>query len=153
MNGRHRGRDFNLTVMLVAATAMICGCQPRPDMAPVEGKVLYNDQPLHFGIVMFQPTQGQIAQGIIQSDGTFSLSTFQPGDGAVPGTYNISVLCYEAHDPNGPGPKEDAGGGMWLGKSLIPLKYTRTRSSGLSADVSLDKPNDVVLELKGKGPR
>lgn len=138
-----------VTIINSALLALTFGCNSQPTMTPVEGVVLYNGQPLTFGVVMFHPPKGQVAQAEIQSDGSFILSTFRTDDGAVPGHYLISVICYEAHDPKGAGPREDEGGGMWLGKALIPLKYTRANSSGLSADVSLEGPNKIVLELFG----
>jgi hypothetical protein len=118
-------------------------------MTHVAGRVLYNGDPLKFGVVMFHPPRGQVAQAEIQSDGSFDLSTFRLNDGVVPGRYQVSVVCYEAHDPNGPGLSESEGVGMLPGKPLIPLKYTRARSSGLTAEISLDTSKEIVLELFG----
>ena len=104
-----------------------------------------NGKPLPFGTLMFQPDQGQAAVGDIQADGSFKLSSYGPNDGAVPGTHKVSVSCYEGHRPG-------KASGDSLGKLLIPLKYTRFGSSGLTAeikDVSGDQAQEVVLELSG----
>jgi len=140
-----------LKVPLVGAIllSLVPGCGSEVPMTPVKGRVTYNDEPLTFGVVMFHPPRGQVAQALIESDGTFNLSTFRKEDGVVPGNYRVSVLCFEAHDPGGSGPREDEGGGMWLGKSLIPLKYTRASSSGLSTNISLEDPQEILIELKG----
>lgn len=135
--------------VVVAAAALLCGCAEEPPLATVQGKVLHNGQPLEFGVVMFHPSRGQVAQAKINPDGTFSLSTFRASDGVLPGSYRVSVLCYEGHDPSGSGPREDEGGGVWLGKSLIPLKYTRANSSDLVATIASDGPQpEIVLNLE-----
>ena len=122
------------------------GCKRNPRVVPVKGKVLYNGQPLPFGSVMFQPDRGQAAVGDLTADGTFMLSSYGPNDGAVPGRHSVSVSCYDGQRPG------KTGGGDSLGKLMIPLKYTRFGSSGLTAevkDVSGEQPQEIVLELTG----
>ena len=113
-------------------------------MVPVTGQVVYNGEPLPFGIVMFQPEQGQAAQGEIQPDGTFQLSTYGPNDGAVPGHHKVSVRCFSTQKAGADG--GDAGA---PGRLLIPQQYTRFGMSGLSADVKPGSTEPIVLELKG----
>ena len=62
---------------LLLVAAVVAGCNHGPKMAPVTGKVLYNGKPLTFGVITFQPPSGQPAQGDIQSDGAFTLSTYK----------------------------------------------------------------------------
>lgn len=122
------------------------GCKRNPRVVPVKGKVLYNGQPLPFGAVTFQPDKGQPAVGDLTADGSFTLSSYGPDDGAVPGRHLVSVVCYENMRPG----KQKQGDS--LGKLLIPLKYTRLGSSGLSVEIKDDaggQPQDVVLELTG----
>ncbi|TWU21804.1 hypothetical protein [Bythopirellula polymerisocia] len=138
-----------LLMGFIAGFTLIHGCSQPPPMTSVKGKVLYNSEPLKFGVVMFHPPKGQVAQAEIQSDGTFDLSTFRKEDGVIPGHYKVSVLCYEAHDSEKAKLLDDEEGGMLLGKSLIPLKYTRANSSGLTADIQLEGTPEVVLELQG----
>lgn len=141
-------RRAALAVTCLAVVAMVCGggCKRNPRVVPVRGKVLYNGQPLPYGSVMFQPDKGQPAMADIATDGTFVLSSYGPNDGAVPGKHSVSVSCYEGQRPG------KAGGGDSLGKLMIPLKYTRFGSSGLSADVrdaSGEQGQEIVLELSG----
>ncbi len=67
----------------------------------------------------------------------------------IPGSYRVCVICYETHDPNGPGPVDNKEEGAWMGRPLIPLKYTRSRSSGLTAEIVQDNNEEIVLELQG----
>ena len=130
---------------MAAIFAFGSGCKQTPRVVPVAGKVLYNGKPLPFGNVMFQPDRGQAAVGDIQADGSFTLSSYGPNDGAVPGKHSVSVSCYEGHRPG-------KASGDSLGKLLIPLKYTRFGSSGLTAeiqDTAGKDPQEIILELSG----
>ena len=112
-------------------------------MMPVTGTVHYNGRPLEFGSVTFQPRSGQPARGVIQKDGSFSLSTYRPGDGAVVGEHQVRITGYESQrDPAASGPGERS-----LGKLLIPMKYTLFDQSGLAAEVREDRTEPFVFEL------
>ena len=132
-------------ICLLTAFALVAGCHRGPTMAPVTGKVFYNGRPLEFGSVMFQPASGQPAQGQIQSDGTFTLSTYKEADGAVVGRHKVRITCYETEKPGFP----RSPGEQTLGRLLIPEKYTFLDQSGLSADVSIDREEPFVFELEG----
>ena len=63
---------------------------------PVQGIVMYDDgkpaTQLAGGFVSFQSVEGGVsAQGDIQRDGSFTLSMFKQGDGALPGKYTVMV--------------------------------------------------------------
>jgi hypothetical protein len=123
---------------------ILAGCNRGPKMTSVTGKVIYNGRPLEFGVVMFQPSSGQPAQGDIQPDGTFNLSTYHLNDGAVLGKHKIRIACYESMRPGtarGPGERT-------LGKPLVPEKYTLFDQSGLTADVS-ETNHEFTFELSG----
>jgi hypothetical protein len=131
---------------LIVAVMPGCGRKRQPTL-PVEGKVVYQGKPLTFGEVLFQPDAGPVASGKIQSDGTFRLSTYRNGDGAVPGVYRVEITCYEGQRPaavQGPGRGERG-----PGKSLIPAKYANFNISELQAEVKPQKsPLFFLFELK-----
>lgn len=132
----------------VVATLTL-GCSRGPATAEVSGTVTLDGKPLSFGSVMFQSAAGgQPARGDIQPDGTFVLSTFQPGDGAMVGNHRVRVVCYSSQDPakQGQGPMGDS-----LGQLLIPERYTSLGASGLSADVPPEGLTDYKIELVSKG--
>ncbi len=83
---------------LVIVTAAI-GCGGGSDnlaVGPVSGKVTHNGQPVSGGVVQFTPVSsggkgpaGKPATGSVGADGTFKLSTYGDGDGAVVGKHKV----------------------------------------------------------------
>jgi hypothetical protein len=84
---------------LLAAGAAVPGCgrEPRPPMGRVSGKVTYKGQPFDAGMVVFNPaggpenSTGQPATGKIAADGSYRLTTFDDGDGALVGEHIVMV--------------------------------------------------------------
>ena len=129
----------SVSCALAAAVVLMAGCGDGPHVVPVEGKVQFADgEPLPFGSVMFQPPAGKPARGIIQSDGTFEMTTETEGDGAVVGMNLVRITCTTSQDPAVQARSGDAPV-MKLGESLIHERYSILGSSGLTADV---KPSD-----------
>jgi hypothetical protein len=98
---RRRGRLCRCAPgVLVAATALVlggCGQGNGLTLGRVQGKVTYRGEPVKFGTVSFEPdrdkgNEGPLAMGNIKEDGTYVLSTSDPGDGAVVGHHRISVV-------------------------------------------------------------
>lgn len=129
------------------SVAVLFGCNSKPAIAPVSGKILYNGQPLPYGNVVFQPSKGQPAGGAVQPDGSFRLSTFSEYDGAIVGPHKVRVSCYASQRPSA---KANKGGGeATLGESLIPSQYGFADSSGLTADITPEGNDSLVFELAG----
>jgi hypothetical protein len=60
----------------------------------VNGSVTLDGKPLSGATVTFMPvdaTSGRMAGGITDDDGQFQLTTFDEGDGALPGEYKATV--------------------------------------------------------------
>jgi hypothetical protein len=129
---------------IALATMFGCGSDRMKD-APVEGKVTYQDKPLEFGTVLFQPDIGPPASGEIAPDGTFHLSTYAQGDGAVLGSHRVSISCAERR-AGAASPATDEPG---AGRSLIPEKYSFPGSSGLTAQVK-EANEPFVFALTGE---
>ena len=108
MNGMVIGRRLVFwCVSAFAVVPLFVGCQHRPTMYQVSGKVLYKDGSVPHApvcLVRFEPrdTTAEIrktATGPIGPDGSFTLSTRMPGDGVHPGEYNVCfTLCKSAVD-------------------------------------------------------
>lgn len=142
----HVMKVFSLGLLLACLTAV--GCSDSLHVVPVEGKVIFQGEPLKFGAVLFQPEQGgQPACGKIQPDGTFKLSTFQLEDGAVVGRHKVRVTCYSS--ANSKSQKNGPSGEQPLGQLLIPRKYTIFGTSGLAAEVSANGDEPFEFRLTG----
>lgn len=130
-------------LVATAAVTLVVGCgvgSPRP--VAVRGQVTYQGRPLGKGTVTFIPTEpGPPATGQIQPDGKFTLSTFRPGDGALPGRYAVMVIA--VGDTAGRLP-DDSNPPASL---LVPRKYASYRTSEITAEVK--ETNDPIpIDLK-----
>ncbi len=123
----------------------VAGCGPKfnttppPKVYPVKGKVLLaNGQPVSGGVITFHPktTLGAEASGEIGSDGSFQLTTIVKNDGALPGSYTVSVNPYFK---GGRVSAEPA--------SRVPPKFGAPETSGVTVEVKA-KDNDLKIELK-----
>jgi hypothetical protein len=141
---------------LVVAVGMLvapgCGSDGL-EMFPVRGEVSYQGKPLTRGIVTYVPTTagaGRTANGPIQPDGTFEMTTQKRGDGVTPGTYNI-VIYSDEEDPNQPRTREEIesqGAAAVAPKLLVPEKYLSSETSGLSDTVDNNHSGFKKIELQ-----
>ena len=143
-----RTTRFGGTRMLAAFGGLligaISGCaEPleRPKTFPVAGKVTYKGQPVPRGTITFQPDQGQASVGEIQPDGTYRLTTFVPGDGALPGHHRVLVIASTADTTKMP----RSSPGWTPPKALVPKKYNTLDTSRLQATVS---PDGAKIDFK-----
>lgn len=128
----------------------------RPPVFPVQGKVLYKGAPVAEAMVSFgnpDPKKVRGASGQTDQNGEFRLTTFSPGDGAVVGEYQVTILKATVvgedlsyYDQNSPNYGKDPPPTTL--KYLVPEKYSKFKTSGLTAKVSDSGENDVVFELK-----
>jgi hypothetical protein len=118
-----------LSVLLTSLALVGCSSAPPvevPKTVAVKGKVLLpNGQPLTQGRLVLVPTDPskQEANGQIGKDGSFALTSYKQGDGAVPGEYKIKI--------------EDAPTG-------VPKKYLS--AGGETVTVSGDR-SDYMIKL------
>jgi hypothetical protein len=109
---------FLFCAALLVGLAVGCtGGKKKP--VKVEGSVLVDGQPMAGVDVTLSPIDGNgmAAQGRTDVKGNFSLSTFNPDDGAIPGSYKILVA--KARDATQGGPP--SGGAVTDPKELAEL--------------------------------
>src|SRR5207237_9506822 len=121
-----RARRLTAVALLLLPGALGCG----PKLYPVHGRVTFPDgKPLAEGMVVFESTGAEkavTARGDVQADGSYQLSTYKPGDGALPGKYR--ALVAPKTDPNA------------IDKPAQPPpldpRYARFATSGLQFEVT-----------------
>lgn len=146
---------------LTVFTAMMClalisgGCgrsANRPKTVKVNGVVLYNGQPVEGALVMLVATDpnGRGAVGKTDAQGKFTLTTFDPNDGAIPGTYNVAISKTVLEGEPPPENPQNTGGlepDKRIPKDLLPVKYKVAATSGLKAEIKEPGPVELRFEL------
>ena len=122
------------------ALSLATGCGG-PKLAPVSGKITVAGQPATRGTVTFMPeeskgTSGKAAVGEIGPDGTYTLRTFDPGDGAIVGHHRVLVSGRGLEDAENQPPD-----------AKIPLRYSNPQKSDLKAEVK-SGANQLDFDLK-----
>jgi hypothetical protein len=149
-------RGFGQLSAVVSLLLMVTGCSGagRPPLGKVSGKVTYNGKSVTAGSVIFTPVQGsqseasRIATGQIEADGSYFLTTFDTGDGAVLGQHVVTVDS--RGDPDEMKKLNMKPGGIIaykLPKASIPEKYTKPDRSPFKYTVEVGN-NTINLELK-----
>jgi hypothetical protein len=77
------------------------GCGGGEELIPVTGTVKNADgSALRFesGLVVFMPEAGgRSANGSVEKDGSFSMTTVEPGDGVKPGKYKVVLQIWKSY--------------------------------------------------------
>lgn len=135
---------LNWVTRYLMLAMLLSGCSAdRPGTVPARGKVSINGRPLANAQLTFTPEKGPCATARTSADGTFHLSTFGDADGAIVAKHYVTVLAREAGVDNAPG----APGATQPGRTLIPLSYSNTATSGLVFEVAADGDNFFNIEL------
>jgi hypothetical protein len=155
-------RDLRRLTGLVIGVGLVgvVGCGDDSELGrryPVAGTVTYKGHRVEKGVVSFRPTQsaGRVAHGTI-SGGSYSLTTATNNDGALPGTYQVTIVARDADIAKAQGDARAKGRVVFLqkvaaqaqkqAKSLIPTKYESPDTSGLTREVK-EQPNRIDLDL------
>ena len=124
------------------AGMVLAGCGGRdPDLqpaVPASGTVTYKAKPVSKGAVHFQPEKGHPASGIID-EGRFTLTTYDPNDGAVAGKHKVGVEVTR---------EVPTKGGDTTVKYLIPEKYARPDESGIEVEIPPGGNTDIQIGIK-----
>jgi hypothetical protein len=99
-----------LAWLMVAVSMLVAGCNSSGDFptAPTRGRVVCEGKPVPHVMVFFEPTEtgksaivGKSGFAIAKEDGTFVISTYGNGDGAVVGHHRVRVgLPHREDYPN-----------------------------------------------------
>jgi len=159
---------YRYVAVLAGCLLMIqVGCTGKSEKPiKVEGVVTLDGKPVDRAMVSFIPVDkgGHQANGQTGNDGTFHLTTYTSGDGAIPGDYKVIISKAGAHDSeNNVAPKVDDPKDFEKMKSMmmsaskphrpekgtLPADYSDLSKTQLKARVPHDGP--VTFELRSGG--
>ena len=131
---------FGLAVIVIAGCS---GGNDGPKLAKCSGTVTYQGKPLPNAQLLFIPQEvvaaksAFTARAVTTAEGHYRLGTMSDGDGVVPGKYQVSIT---ARGPGKPIPSDvnpglDASEAFLPGPPLIPEKYFRPETSGLTVEI------------------
>jgi hypothetical protein len=156
MNSNRISQTIGAILMLML-TVQASGCggaaKNRPPMAKVSGKVLYNGEPLANATVVFQladQSAPRRSEGLTDSDGSFTLTTYNTNDGAFIGSNVVTVTKQGAGTGQRVMTPADlaAMGGTPPTDDELPGKFADPKTSGLKFEVESGN-NDFEISLKG----
>ncbi len=155
--GQNQSRLQNLVVVagaLLVAVLVFRSCSTgpqRPRTVPVSGSVRYRGNPVADADVAFiTPGNARYAIGVTDGQGRFTLGTFMPGDGAIPGTHRVTIgtlrsLSSPLFTGTIPTTKEefqaylksikDREAMIKAGRTAVPTRYAREETSPLEVTV------------------
>lgn len=145
------------TVSLLAAA---CGCtryredewsRAWPARVPASGVVTLDAQPVEGAYVVFatdRAGKAYNAMAVTDAQGRFRLQTFRPQDGAVPGIHRVQIEKSTFSDP--PAELLPEASFTPVETSHLPKRYRDAKTSGLTAEVTEQGPNEFVFELSSK---
>jgi hypothetical protein len=134
------GRPVTRAAALILVFA--AGCSGAK-LGQVSGVVTVDSVPVSTGTIMFVPADGKAAVGSIGAGGRFTLTTFQPDDGALVGSHKVTIHATKVGAGTMvPASFEEEMKGM-KGKVLVPgrvewivpEKYSQLATTDLTATV------------------
>jgi hypothetical protein len=147
---------LTVSAAVLACSPIAVGCggsTQRPQMGRVHGTVSFDGKPVDKGRVTFTPVAaegtsgGASAMSPIESDGSYSLTTFDTGDGAIVGQHVVTVVVPTQDINELNKPKADGSIAYILPKELIPKKYTDPKETPLRNTV-VAGDNKIDIDLK-----
>jgi hypothetical protein len=118
--------------------SLVAGCDSRSKIVPIAGKVVIDGKPLDRGTIVVYPKGYRIAQGRIDKQGNFRLTTHKMYDGCPLGEHPITV--------------ESTDGGDTKIKFFIPERYSKLETSDVKVNIEGPK-DDLVITLTWKGDK
>ena len=136
------------TLALAAAVCLAAGgCDSSgddgfPETVPVKGKVSMAGQPLSKGSISFIPNSGRPATAMLSPTAPMSWVPSRRRMAPSRGHFRVTVTATTADPKQMPRPGDPPP------KNLVPKKYNRPETSGLTADVEKKDNKDFDFDLK-----
>lgn len=152
-------RRHAVGLLAMAGCLTLVGCSSKAPglagLAPVAGTVTLKGAPLEGATVTFAATgAGRSAAGTTDAKGKFSLTSLNPGDGAMPGEYTVTVKktetvgkVYNSQESQEYYMKNQKAPPAPQVKNLVNEKFALPSSSPLKATVKAGK-NDFTFDVE-----
>ncbi|RCS46370.1 carboxypeptidase regulatory-like domain-containing protein [Bremerella cremea] len=144
------------TRILWGNAAVVCllmtGCiqsNSNPSTSPVTGKVIHQGKAVEGATIQFLPSdpKNKVANAQSDAEGKYVLSTFETGDGAMPGKYKVTVRKLVSVQEGVQKDGENAGEPAYVNKDMLPKKYRSAGSTTLEYTVTADGENTFDIDL------
>ena len=156
-----------LTCLLLGIFLFVgCGGSDRPEVVPVSGVITYKGKPVKSAEVTFHPVSDAIprkAIGKTNDSGEFDLTTYDTGDGAIPGECIVTVIKLESSTTtvsDDSDPMDESGAEydrmmnlaantktQFIGKLQLPQKYASVDTSPEKRTIVSGDTNVFNIEL------
>ncbi len=132
------------SVLVVMLALMGCG-PSRPPAFKAHGKVSFpNGSPVRVGTIEFRSREHPIhARGTIDEDGSFTLTTYRNGDGAIAGTHDCVIVQMVI--------TEDTKAKRHGTVGVVHPRYASYSTSGLECTIEANRENLIELQVEGVG--
>jgi hypothetical protein len=128
--------------LLIVGLLAAGGCGPKgPVRVKVTGKVKYKDGSVPAGevaVIRFEPVNpgpgNKAASSGIGQDGSYSLTTMDPNDGAFPGDYKVTFTVKAKYDATSP--------------NMVAPQYASAATTPLNATVKVGEKNEFNFEIE-----
>jgi hypothetical protein len=129
---------FGIVIGSLCLVVILSGCSRQDGsvgkVAPVSGQVTFKGQPVTAAEIYFLPdaekgNHGVMGSALLETDGSFTITTYPKGNGVAPGAYKVTL---------GLGRRQE--------KELD--KYRKVETTPLKYDVPEEGLTDLVIELK-----
>ncbi|HVX64938.1 MAG TPA: hypothetical protein VHC19_30250 [Pirellulales bacterium] len=145
-------------IFAAAAVALVspgCGQSDRVAVYPVHGRLTFEGKPMAGGgsiaLIATGGQQGKTAGAEIKPDGAFTLTTYEEGDGSMPGEFRVVVTQVVVKEPDASEDGQAVASGpisVVAEDERIPAIYSDRQNSPLTARIEANSDNELNLELK-----
>lgn len=148
-------RSLLLPAALLWIVVIGCSESKHPELRSVTGTVTYQGEPVEDAVVAFHNDQAaRLASGKTNSNGEFSLTSFDANDGALPGEHHVVITKIESSNADEP-PSLSMDEALTTrpqrtkkARNLLPQKYASKSTTTLIVKVTEDGPNDLEIVLE-----
>lgn len=134
-----------------SALVVAAGCSKSPyELAHVSGRVVIDGKPFAEGKVMFAPIAtgadrkaGRAAFGKLAADGSYSLATYEPDDGAVVGDHWVTLIHVRPDSSRNPVRSAPADAVTAFTRVGVPQKVTVAAGQDNKIDLVLSRQQIV----------